>query len=44
MVLTMKHDEKDVSKKVRVPLTTVRDGVNGLRQFMKHKVIELVYT
>ena len=44
MVLTMKHDEKDVSKKVWVPLTTVHDGVNGLRLFMKHKVIELVYT
>ena len=44
MVLTMKHDEKDVSKKVWVPLTTVHDGVNGSRQFMKHKVIKLVYT
>ena len=44
MVVTMKHDEKDVSKKVWVPLTTVHDGVNGLRLFMKHAVIELVYT
>ena len=43
-VLSMKHDEKDVTKKVWVPLTTVYDGVNGLRLFMKHKVIELVYT
>jgi len=44
MVLSMKHDEKDVTKKVWVPLTTVYDGVNGLRLFMKRKVIEFVYT
>ena len=44
MVLSMKHDEKDVAKKVWVPLTTIYEGDNGLRLFMKRKVIELVYT
>ena len=44
VILTMKHDGKNVTKKPWVHSTTVYGGVNGLRLFMKHKVIDLVYT
>lgn len=35
--------KKEETKKIWIPLTTVYGGTNGVKLFIKHKIIEMVY-
>ena len=35
--------KKEETKKIWIPLTTVYGGANGVKLFIKHKIIEMVY-